>query len=363
MSRRRLLPVTLASAALALAASCAITPIEDARQELLRDWGGWLLDRYDQTAAAADTLETAVEALCADPTADTLAAARDAWNAARAPWKQAEVFAFGPYTEEPIRLGPKVDFWPARPETVRAALEGDEPIDAAFLGAPAKGFAAIELMLWDPDVDPLTALGDDPRRCEYLASAIPDLATRVRELRDVWDPAGDNFLGELTEAGERQTDYDTLQLAFGEVVNRVGYLVENVRDSKVGKPLGVTTGSAHPEGVESPFSARALDDIRDNLAGARRLLLGDGVENLGLDGYLRGRGRFLAPLVEERFAAVEAAIVAVEETGDPLQVAVIDDPAAVQALYDRLGELQRTVQVDVLSALSVTVGFNDADGD
>ncbi|TNF27016.1 MAG: hypothetical protein EP329_20205, partial [Deltaproteobacteria bacterium] len=247
-----------------------------------------------------------------------------------------------------------------RPESVRAALAGDAPIDAALLGAPAKGFAAIELVLWDPDGDPLTALRDDPRRCEYLEAVVPDLAARVRELRAVWAPTGDDFLGELTEAGSRDTQYDSLQLAFGEMINRIGYLVENVRNTKVGKPLGLDTGSAHPEGVESPFSGRALDDIRDNLAGVRRLLLGDGADDLGLDGYLRSRGRYLAPLVEARLAAVLDALDAIDH---PLDAAVVDAPAAVQALYDRLGELQRTVQVDVLSALSVTVGFNDADGD
>ncbi|TNF25083.1 MAG: hypothetical protein EP329_23760, partial [Deltaproteobacteria bacterium] len=107
VSRRLPLAAVVAGAAVALATSCAITPIADARQELLRSWGAWLLDRYDATAAAADTLDARVDALCAAPDEAALTAARDAWTAARAPWKEAEVFAFGPYTEEPIRLGPK----------------------------------------------------------------------------------------------------------------------------------------------------------------------------------------------------------------------------------------------------------------
>ncbi|PKN56601.1 MAG: hypothetical protein CVU56_15340 [Deltaproteobacteria bacterium HGW-Deltaproteobacteria-14] len=349
-----------AVALLALAPGCAITPIEDARQELLLSWGAWLLDRYDATAAAADALETQVEALCAAPDAAGLAAARDAWDAARRPWKEAEVFAFGPYSEEPIRLGPKVDFWPARPDSVRAVLADTAPIDASQLGAPAKGFAAIELVLWDPDGAPLAALAAEPRRCAYLAAVVPDLAARVRELRAVWDPAGQDFLGELTAAGERDTQYASLQLAFGEVVNRVGYLLENIRAEKLGKPLGVTAGSAQPERVESPFSGRGLGDIRDNLVGARRLLLGDGAGDLGLDGYLRGRGRHLAPLLTARF---DAALAALDALDAPLTAAIEADPASVEALFDRVGELQRAVQVDVLGALSVTVGFNDADGD
>ena len=42
---------------------------------------------------------------------------------------------------------------------------------------------------------------------------------------------------------------------------------------------------------------------------------------------------------------------------------VVTRHALVEALLERLGDLQRAIQVDVLSALSLTVGFNDNDGD
>jgi len=358
------LAVRLAAAALAaVLGACGPTPIADARQDLLEGWGAWLLDRYATSARAADDLAAAVTSLCAAPDAAGLQAARDAWVAARRPWKEAEVFAFGPYSEEPIRLGPKADFWPARPDAVRAVLADDTPIVAAGLGAQQKGFAAIELLLWDPEAqDVVAALAAEPRRCAYLAVIVPDLAARVRELAGVWDHGGGDFLGELTEAGERDTMYETLHMAFGEVVNRIGYLLENIRSDKLGKPAGlVSGGGAQPDKLESPFSGRALEDVRDNLEGARRLLLGDG-DDLGLDGYLRGRGRFLRPLVTARLEAAHEALDALEDAG-PIADTLARDPALVEALVDRLGELQRAIQVDVLSALSLTVGFNDNDGD
>lgn len=343
-------------------AACGPTPIADARQDLLVSWGDWLLDRYAASAAAADALGVAVADLCAAPDAARLETARAAWHDARRPWKQAEVFAFGPYSEEPLRLGPKADFWPARPDAVREVLAGEGPIVPAALGAQQKGFAAIELLLWDPEVADLPrALATEPRRCLYLAALVPDLAARVRELAAVWSPSGGDFLGELTEAGERDTMYESLHMAFGEVVNRVGYLVENVRNDKLARPAGlVSAGGVQPDKLESPFSGRALDDVRDNLDGVQRLLLGDG-DDLGLDGYLRGRGRFLRPLVADRLAAARAALDDLEAAG-PITMAIADTPR-VEALIARLGELQRAIQVDVLSALSLTVGFNDNDGD
>lgn len=263
-----------------------------------------------------------------------------------------------------MRLGPKIDYWPARPVAIDAVLAADGPITAGALGAPAKGFSAVEYLLWGRGGDTVAALAAEPRRCEYLGVVIADLGAQVRALAAVWDPTGGDFLGELTEAGERPTRYPTLQAAFGEVVNRVGYLIENIRTNKLGKPLGVVSGGGpQPDGVESPFSGRSLADLRANLVGVRRVLLGDGAEELGLDGYLRRRGRYLAPLVTARLDAAEAALDALGATGLTLAQAVQTEPAPVQALLDRLGELQRAVQVDVIGALALTVGFNDADAD
>ncbi len=50
---------------------------------------------YSDSAKAARELETAVEALLASPTAETLQTARSAWKAARVPYLQSEGFRFG----------------------------------------------------------------------------------------------------------------------------------------------------------------------------------------------------------------------------------------------------------------------------
>jgi len=347
--------------ALVLLGACGPTPIDDPRQDLIVHWGGWLLDHYTDAATRADALGVATTALCAAPDEARLDAARAAWLAARRPWKEAEVFGFGPYLEEPIRLGPKADYWPARPESIRALLASDDPLEPSLLGAQDKGFAAIELMLWDPTVDPVAALLAEPRRCELLGVIVPDLGAKIRELREEWSPDGQDFLGELSDAGSGDTRFMTLQMAFGEVVNHIGFMVETIRNEKLGKAAGVISGGGpQPKVIESPFSGRALDDIRDNLTGVRFLLLGDGADDLGLDGYLRGRGRHLRSLVLERLAAVALALDAIDE---PLGEAVVDENPKVVALIARLGELQRTIQVDVLNALSLSVGFNDNDGD
>jgi predicted lipoprotein len=344
---------------------CSSMEIEDSRRQLLTSWGDHvLLPLYGDFEERAGTLEAKGAELCASPDEATLEAARGAWWDARGPFKQAEVFAFGPFKEFPWRLGPKLDFWPARPETIDEVLAGSEPLDAASvsaLGAPARGLPALEYVLYPPELDVLSELGPGTRRCEYLAGLGADLRASAGELRRAWARDGDDYLGELIDAGRGSETYMTLPMAVGEVVQRMGFLLENMRNDKLRKPLGGSVdGPPAPDAAESRFSGRSLTDLRDNVEGLRLVYFGPGGEAVGLGSYLRARGKDFDPLLGARFAAVTAALDAVPE---PLTVAVADDPRSVARLIEALEELGRAVQVDILNALAQNVGFNDNDGD
>lgn len=368
MKRRDLLLLGAAAAASAPASflACGPTPIGDRRRQLLESWGvNTLLPLYSECDAGFEALQEAAEQLCETATEASLEAVRAVWWDARAPWKQAELFAFGPYTEEPLRLGPKIDFWPARPSTVEGLLVGTAPLvgeGAVTLAAPQRGLPAIEYLIFQPDTDVAAAFVEEPRRCEYLLRLTSELRADLAALYEAWAPEQGNYLGELTEAGRTSRLYPSLQRALGEMVNRMGFLVEHIRKDKLGRPLGATSGGVpQPEMVESRFSARSVEDIRDNLRGVERAFFGDGARaELGLESYLIWRGRDLGPLVRARLDASHTALAAIEQ---PLANAVTNSERAVTRASDQLGELQRALLVDVLSALSLSVGFSGNDGD
>jgi predicted lipoprotein len=60
---------------------------------------------------------------------------------------------------------------------------------------------------------------------------------------------------------------------------------------------------------------------------------------------------------------LDASYTALDAVPEPLTEAIATSRAAVQAAIDQLGVLQRAIQVDVINALSLSVGFNDNDGD
>ncbi|OWV49864.1 peptidase [Mameliella alba] len=79
--------------ALTLAAGSALAEVS--RAEVLDNYADIAEAIYGDSLIAAQRLQTAVDALIADPSAETLQAAKSAWLAARVPYQQSEVYRFG----------------------------------------------------------------------------------------------------------------------------------------------------------------------------------------------------------------------------------------------------------------------------
>lgn len=346
-------------------AGCASEGEGDTRRELLERWSTELIvPLYAEFEQRSVAVAGALDTLCATPSETTLAAARAAWADARERFKRAEVFAFGPYSRPEFRIGPKLDSWPARPDTVEEWLAGSDPVDPATLatlGVWHKGLPVIEYFLYSPEASELTRLGD-ARRCEYLRSTGAELVSRARELHLAWSPEGGDFAHQLSGAGRTSNAWRTLRDAFGEVVNRMGFTLENVRRDKLGRPLGdMTGGVAQPDVAESRFSGRSVRDILDNLAGIEVLFFGDPARSLpGVSSYAIERGQSF----DDRFrAALDAARASLDAISVPLSEAVTTEAERVREASTTLRDLQTLIQVDLIGALGLSLNFNDNDGD
>jgi predicted lipoprotein len=333
--------------------------------QLLSSWGEVVLADYAAFRDRSVELDTTIASFCATPDAAALQQAQDSWQSARGAWKQAEVFKFGPQEDEPLRLGPKIDFWPARIDTIEAVLVGTEDLSAEavdLMGSAKKGLPVIEYLLFAPDDVP-SAVAGNPRYCQYLQAISADLKLRAELLYQAWSPGGDDFVAELTSPGASQTSYfGTRTEALAEIVNRMAFVVEDIRADKLGAPLGEATGGEpQPDVVESPFSSASVENIRDNLRTVERLYFGgDGEEEIGLSWLINLKGLEYDDTFQQMLSASREAIDAIPE---PLSDAVVNDAAAVQAAGEKLRELQTLIHVDIVSALSLPMAFNDADGD
>ncbi|MBE9635669.1 imelysin family protein [Salipiger mangrovisoli] len=200
---------------------------------------------YEDSLSTAKALQEAVAALVATPSAETLAAAREAWLAARNPYQQTEVFRFGnpivddwegkvnawpldeglidyvdgsyggasdenPFAASNVIANPvlelagaEVDASEITPELIAETLNEADGIETNV----ARGYHAIEFLLWGQDLNgtepgagerPYTdyVTGDDctggncDRRAAYLTAATQLLVSDLEEMAANWAEGG-----------------------------------------------------------------------------------------------------------------------------------------------------------------------------
>jgi putative iron-regulated protein len=235
-----------ATAVLALSGAVpAMAADAPAASAVLKNYGDIAQAKYEDALAAAKALNVAVDALIANPSDETLAAARDAWKASRPSYQQTEVYRFGnaivddwegrvnawPLDEGLIdyvdtkSYGDSSDSNPLYNANVIAnkTLQiGPDKVDATVINAEllhklqeagdveanvATGYHAIEFLLWGQDLNgtgpgagnrPATDFdtknctnGNCDRRVAFLKAATDLLVADLEEMAANWKAEGE----------------------------------------------------------------------------------------------------------------------------------------------------------------------------
>jgi len=255
----------------AIALTLSVAPVTAFAQapadaEVLATYADIALAGYEDSLATARALDAAVDALIANPSEETLQAARDAWKAARIPYQQTEAFRFGnPIVDE---WEGRVNAWPldeglidyvdasygsesdsnalyvanviANPKIVIDGVEldateitpdllQDNLQEAAGVESNvATGYHAIEFLLWGQDLNGTgPGAGERPytdystaehadRRAAYLKAASTLLVSDLEEMVGNWTEDG-AARAALPELGISAILTGMGSLSFGEV--------------------------------------------------------------------------------------------------------------------------------------------------
>ncbi|NYZ12569.1 peptidase [Azospirillum sp. RWY-5-1] len=244
-----------ATAMVALLLPFGVASAAPAAKEVLKTYADIAQASYEDSLSSAKTLRTAIDALLANPTAETLAKAREAWIVARVPYMQTEAFRFGnpivdkwegkvnawpldeglidytdpsyeagdenPYGKANVIANPKVK---AAGKTIDAAkitkkLLADKLQEAGGVEANvATGYHAIEFLLWGQDLNGTgpgagnrkatdfsktdCTNGNCDRRAQFLKVATDLLVEDLEEMAKAWGPKG-KARAEVQKAGEK----------------------------------------------------------------------------------------------------------------------------------------------------------------
>lgn len=369
---RSFLSLSLLTLVLWLAVGCERVQPYDYKQLFADTASVVVLPGYRELRAQSSELLKATTAFCKTPETTSLESLRKAWREARGAWKRIQVVHYGPVMD--LSLRSHLDWWPSKPNKIQEALDATGTADVKWiggLGASARGLPAMEWLLFsetkkDDELlkDFQVQQGKPSRRCAVLlayASAIDD---KVEEVLKKWEPAHGNFATELTQTALGSKTFATNQDAINRLVNDLLYLNQKILLTKLGKPLGKSTGGeVQPKLLESYLSENSVADLRNNLAGMKALFSGQWGDKKGesLMSFLRflGAGEMGQRILKE----MEDAETALKALKSPLSKDLAAQKAELEKVYKAFSKLQESFSVDLVGRLGVTVGFSDNDGD
>ncbi len=289
----------------------------------------------------------AITNLEANPTAQNLESARQAWRDARRPWEQAEGFLFGPVDQ--LGIDPAMDSWPVNEIDLDQVLASGESLTKPFIDAQEgtiKGFHTLEYLLFGKN-STKTVANFTPREFEYLRACAESLKGETAKLVLSWLPTGGNFANNLIAAGTSASIYPSQKSALNELVNGMITIADEVANGKINDPL--TQGNVTLE--ESRFSANSKTDFADNIRSIRNIYYGslDGSSGDGLSSLIAAKN---ADLDQRTRVKIADSINAIEGIPGTFTTAIFEQKPAVVAAQTAVRDLLDILQGEVLTAVS-----------
>lgn len=288
-----------------------------------------IVPTYAELASKSALLRQKAQAIVdSGSTPARVAAAQDAWKAARSPWERSEAFLFGPVDQEGI--DPSLDSWPVDTLGMQAILQGSDAITTELLkgqDGTVKGFHAIERILWGSE-----AIGG--RRAAYLEAASGALVHDADRLLTGWTGG---TASKFKAAGRSGSPWVSVGAALQELANGTIGIADEVGSGKIGSPVEEN----NPLLEESRFSGNSLEDFRNNILGIRDVYLGSrgGVSR---DGF-RLVVASLDPSADAAVrAAIDDAVASIDAIGVSFADGLANHPDRVRTAAEkstRLGQL------------------------
>jgi putative iron-regulated protein len=319
-------------------------PSADEKREVVEQYAAGVYSAYSASLASATEMDAAIDAFASDPTDETMAAAKQAWLAARDDYGPTEVFRFygGPIDNDDTGTEGLINAWPLD-EAYIDYVEGDETagvvnhpdeyptIDAELItslneeGGEANistGWHAIEFLLWGQDlsddgpgarpVSDYTEADNADRRLTYLTVASDLLLEHLQGLVDAWAPDADNFRADFLA---QETDG-----ALDNIISGAGFLS---REELPGERMSVAYEEHSQEDEHSCFSDNTTNDLIANEKGIAMVITGayPGAAGPGLMTLFQSADEDAASALQ---ASMDAAVAAVAAIPAPFDQTIAD---------------------------------------
>lgn len=364
--------------------------VDTKMKEFVATYAKLVYANYQEVEKGIKELQTAIDALVANPSAETLKTAKDKWLAVRNPYGATEVYRFygGPIDDERGLEG-RINAWPLDENYIDYVKDAEDSgivnMTSAFPSIEEKvlsdanekggeknvalGWHAIEFLLWGQDMSD-TSAGQRPhtdyvtggngtaknqdRRGAYLKLVTSILLKDVQTVMSDWAPdKADNYAGKMTSGDAKA--------ALTKILTGMGKLSGGELS---GERMTTPYTEKDQEEEHSCFSDNTKNDILYNAKGVQNVYLGKygSVSGTSLDDLVRLKDTALADKMKQQ---LEASVAAIEAIPEPFDQAIKGDDSSdgrkkVKAAIDALqAQAQTIAQIAKLFDITISTELEE----
>lgn len=325
-----------------------------------------IVPAYRTLADHAETEDEAMAALCANPDAPHLAAARDGFRDLVLAWSGVEMFRFGPARDE--NRYERLFFWPDPRgrglRQVQGILAKEDPTatDLSSLldkSVAVQGLFALEFVLFGTGSEALAAGTPDTYACRYGETIAAAIARTTLAISDDW-ASETGYAALMRDAGPDNPVYRSHGEVTQELIKSCREQVQLDQQLKLAFTVGATPDKAKPKLAPFWRSNLTVPSIRANLAAVVALCGADGIGSVLPEGKTWQAGSLAFEM-----RSADTALAALVESGAPWEATVTDPHVHDTLRYAQipLGGAVELLEQGYPAAFGLITGFNSLDGD
>ncbi len=338
------------------------------RSTMLSNWAdNIILPSYEAFSLALDRLNDSYDTFKTEPTTTNLVNFRASWVSAYKIWQRVSMFEIGPAETVGLRLN--MNIYPTDNQKIDSYIASGSYDLSLPSNRNAKGFPAIDYLINGLGADDI-AIVDKYNGTEkdaifaYLDTVIADMTTLANDVLAEWKASyRDTFVANDGASATASVDRFVNDYIF--------YYEKFLRAGKMGIPLGVFSGSTLPQNVEAYYDQElsnelflaGLEAVQDFFNGKHFSGLATG-ESLAT--YLDilntvKNGEDLNTIINNQFNKAREAVTGLAPFRSEIENNM--PPTNMLLAYDEVQRIVPLLKVDMVSAMSISIDFVDADGD
>ncbi|WP_116770749.1 imelysin family protein [Maribacter litoralis] len=348
-----------------------VDPVDEVsfeRSAMLINWAdNIIIPSYEAFTGDLETLLNSFDTFKAEVNESNLIALRASWLNAYKTWQHVEMFEIGPAESVGFQLN--MNIYPTDNEKIDGFIVDGSYDLSLSSNRSAKGFPALDYLLnglGENDAEILGFYNGENKEAylKYTEDVLLDMQALTETVVSDWTNGyRDTFVANDGVSSTASVDRMVNDYIF--------YYEKYLRAGKMGIPLGVFSGSTLPRNVEAYFDGSISNDLfLEGLAAVQDFFNGkhynSSTQGESLASYLDALNTVkneedLSTLINDQMNTAKSMVV--DLSAFRAEIEDNNPPTNMLLAYDEVQKAVPMLKVDMVSAMSISIDFVDADGD